>query len=52
MGVMKKYFENVVETVVETRCGDKVTLRCGGDVPQQRYWVFLLGVTGDVVETY
>ena len=26
---------------------DNVTLRRGGDVPQQRYWVFHLGLTGD-----
>ena len=31
---------------------DNVTLRRGGDVPQRRYWVFHLGLTGDVVNTY
>ena len=35
-----------------TRRRENVTQRRGGDVPQQRYWVFHLGVTGDVVETY
>ena len=35
-----------------TRRRDSVTPRCGGDVPQRRYWVFHLGVTGDVLETY
>ena len=35
-----------------TRCRYKVTLRRGGDVPQRRHWVFHLGLTGDVVETY
>ena len=44
--------ENVVETVVETRRRDNVTTKRGGDVPQRRYWVFHLGITGDVVETY
>ena len=32
------------------RCGN-VTPRRGGDVPQQRFWVFYLGLRGDVVET-
>ena len=31
---------------------DNVSLRRGGDVPQWRYWVFHLGLTGDVVGTY
>ena len=35
-----------------TRCRDNVTLTRGGDVPQPRYWVFHLGLTGDVVDTY
>ena len=35
-----------------TRRRDNVTLRRGGDVPQRRYWVFHLGLTGDVVDTY
>ena len=35
-----------------TRSRDNVTLRRGGDVPQRRYWVFHLGLTGDVVDTY
>ena len=35
-----------------TRHRDNVTLRRGGDVPQRRYWVFHLGLTGYVVETY
>ena len=35
-----------------TRRPDNVTLRRGGDVPQRRYWVFHLGLTGDVVDTY
>ena len=49
---MTKIFENVVETALETRRRDNVTPRRGGDVPQRRYWVFHLGVTGDVIETY
>ena len=54
MGVKTKKFEieNAVETVLETRPRDNVTPRRGGDVPQRRYWVFHLGVTEDVVETY
>ena len=54
MEVMSKWLEveNVVETVLETRPRDNVTPRRGGDVPQRRYWVFYLGVTEDVVETY
>ena len=35
-----------------TRRRNNVTLRHGGDVPQRRYWVFHLGLPGDVVETY
>ena len=35
-----------------TRRRNNVTLRCGGDVQQRRYWVFHLGLTGDIVETY
>ena len=38
--------------LLETRPCDSVTPRRGGDVPQRRYWVFHLGVTEDVVETY
>ena len=36
-------FENVVETVVETSRHSNVPR--GGDVPQQRYWVFHLELT-------
>ena len=36
--------------LLKRRC-DNVTQRRGGNVPQRRYWVFLLGLTGDVVET-
>ena len=32
-----KYFENVVETVVEIRRRENITLRRGGDVPQRHY---------------
>ena len=35
-----------------TRLHDNVTPRRGGDVPQRRYWVFHLVLTGEVVETY
>ena len=35
-----------------TRCCNKVTQRRGGDVLQQRYWVFHVGLAGDLVETY
>ena len=35
-----------------TRRLDNVTPRSGGDWPQRRFWVFDLGVIGDVVETY
>ena len=54
MEVMTKQFEveNVVEMVLETRPRDNVTPRRGGDVPQRRYWVFRLGVTEDIAETY
>ena len=31
---------------------DNITVRSGGDVPQRRYWVFHLGLTGEVVESY
>ena len=34
-----------------TRRHENVTPRCGGDIPQQRFWVFYFGLTGDVVET-
>ena len=34
-----------------TRRRENVTPRRGGDVPQQRFWVFYLGLTRDVVET-
>ena len=30
----------------------KLTPRRGRDVPQRRYWVFNLELTGDVVATY
>ena len=33
------------------RC-DNATLRRDGDVSQLRFWVFHLGLTRDVVETY
>ena len=52
MEVMTKSFQNVEKTIAETRRRDNVPPRRGGDVPQQHYWVFHLGVTGDVVETY
>ena len=52
MEIMTKQFKNVVETVLGTRRRDKVIPRRDGDVPQRRYWVSHLGVTGDVVETY
>ena len=32
-----------------TRRRENVTPRYGGDIPQQRFWVFYLGLTGDVV---
>ena len=35
-----------------TRRCENLTPRRGGDVPQQRFWVFYLGLRGDVVETY
>ena len=35
-----------------TRRRKNVTPGRGGDVSQQRYWVFYLGLTGDAVETY
>ena len=35
-----------------TRRRDNVTPRPGGDVPQRRYWMFPLRLTGDIVETY
>ena len=40
-----------IRDLIATR-PDNVTLRRGGDVPQRRYWVFHLGLTGDVVNTY
>ena len=49
---VKVISKSMVETLVETRRPDNVTPRRGGDVPQQRYLVFHLGFTGDVVETY
>ena len=54
MEVMSKQFEveNVVDTVRETRPRDNLNPRRGGDVPQRCYWVFYLGVTEDVIETY
>ena len=33
-----------------TRRRENVTRRRGGDVPQERFWVFCLGLTGGVVE--
>ena len=33
------------------RLCENVTPRRGGDVPQQRFWVFYLGLTGEVVKT-
>ena len=35
-----------------TRRRDNVTPRRDGDVTQQRYWLFYLGLKEDVVETY
>ena len=35
-----------------TRRRDNIALRRGGGVPQRRYWVFHLGLTGKVVKTY
>ena len=35
-----------------TRRRDNLTLRRGRDALQRRCWVFHLGLTGDVVETY
>ena len=35
-----------------TRRRNNVTLIRGGDVPQQRYWVFNLGLKGDVAKMY
>ena len=34
-----------------TRRCENLTPRRGGDVPQQQFWVFYLGLRGDVVET-
>ena len=34
-----------------TRRRENLTPRRGGDIPQQRFWVFYLGLTIDVVET-
>ena len=34
-----------------TRCCENVTPRRGGDIPQQRFWAFYLGLTRDVIET-
>ena len=34
-----------------TRRRENITQRRGGDVPQQLFWMFYLGGTGDVVET-
>ena len=47
--IVVKYFGNLIETVVETKRRDNVTLRRGGDVPQPRYWVFHLEVIGDAL---
>ena len=38
--------------VLLTRRRNNITLRRGGLVPQWPYWVFHLGLTGNVVETY
>ena len=35
-----------------TRRCNKTTLRLGGDVLQRHFWLFHLGLTRDVVETY
>ena len=35
-----------------TRRRDGISPTRSGDVLQQRFWVFLLGVTGEVIETY
>ena len=35
-----------------TRHRDNVTPRHGGDLSQRCYWVFHLGLTGDVVESH
>ena len=35
-----------------TRRRDNVTLKRGGDVPQRCYWMFHLGLTEEVVDTY
>ena len=51
-GHVKVISKTILETLVETRHRDNVTPKRGGDVPQQRYWVFHLGVTRVVVETY
>ena len=51
-GHVKVISKTILETLVETRHRDNVTPKRGGDVPQQRYWVFHLGVTGVAVETY
>ena len=42
---MTNKFENVVEVLLGRRRHDNVIPRRGGDIPQQRYWVFHLGVT-------
>ena len=34
------------------RCHDNVTPRRGEGLPQRRYWMFYLWLTGDAVETY
>ena len=47
-----KVIGNVVDTILETRRRNNVTLRRGGDVLHRRCWVFHSGVTGDVGETY
>ena len=35
-----------------TKHGDNMTPRSGGEVPQRRYCVFPLELTGDVVKMY
>ena len=35
-----------------TRCHDNVTETRVRDLPQPHYWVFHLGLTGDLVQTY
>ena len=39
------------DLLTQQHCGN-IILRHSGDIPQQRYWVFHLGVTGNIVEMY